>query len=240
MKGKLVMVDGLDGSGKGVVIDAIAEWCSESGKRVLDLREYCVEKNTFPQPEELHNYDIILSAEPSFCYIGKGIREELVKADGRKYSAMSLAHAFALDREILYKRVLLPALHLGINVFQERGVVSSLVYQPVQERIQLSELLKMPGNKLAVDNAPSMLMITTVSPETVVRRLGAREKKDNSIFDTLSFQRKIDERYRSEWLKRLFENSGSKVIYLDTDEPKTVDETKAAALEILKKFIENI
>ncbi|MFH1182052.1 MAG: hypothetical protein V1702_03780 [Candidatus Woesearchaeota archaeon] len=239
MKGKLVMVDGLDGSGKGVVVDAIAEWCAESGKRILDLRKYCIEKNTFPQPGELGNYDIIISSEPSFCYIGKAIREELVRADGRRYSAMSLANAFALDREILYKRVLLPALQLGINVFQERGVVSSLVYQPVQERIQLSELLRMPGNKLAIDNAPSLLLITTVSPETVVKRLGARDKKDNSIFDTLSFQRKIDERYRSDWLRHLFENSGSKVVYLDTDEPKTVEETKTAALEIVKKFLEN-
>jgi thymidylate kinase len=237
MKGKLVMVDGLDGSGKGVVVDALAEWSAESGKRILDLRKNCIEKNQFPQPEELDNYDVIISSEPSFCYIGKAIRDELVRADGRKYSAMSLAQAFALDREILYKRVLLPALQRGVNVFQERGVLSSLVYQPVQERIQLSELLRLPGNKLAVDNAPSLLMITTVSPETVMKRLGAREKKDNSIFDDISFQRKIDERYKSDWLRHLFENAGSKVVYLDTDEPKTVEETKAAALEIVKNFL---
>jgi thymidylate kinase len=237
MKGKFIMVDGLDGSGKGVVVDAIAEWCAESGKRILDLRKYCIEKNTLPMPEELPNYDVVLSAEPSFCYVGKAIREELVRADGRKYSAMTLAQAFALDREMLYKRVLLPALQLGLNVFQERGLVSSLVYQPVQEHIQLSELLRMSGNKLAIDNAPNLLLITTVSAATVVKRLGMREKKDNSIFDTLSFQAKIEERYKSDWLKRLFEHSNTKVVYLDTDEPKTVEETKAAALDIVKTFL---
>jgi ribose 1,5-bisphosphokinase PhnN len=62
MKGKLVMVDGLDGSGKGVIVDALAEWSEDSGRKVLDLRKYCCEKNTFPQPEELKDYDAIVSA----------------------------------------------------------------------------------------------------------------------------------------------------------------------------------
>jgi thymidylate kinase len=149
---------------------------------------------------------------------------------------MSLAHAFSLDREILYKRVMIPALQSGLYIFQERGVVSSLVYQPVQERIQLSELLRLAGNKLALQYAPHLLIIATVKPETVVKRLGTREKKDNSIFDTLSFQRRLDERYRSDWLKLLFERHGSKVEYLDTDEPKSVEETKKNAIELFKKF----
>ncbi|MBN2454216.1 hypothetical protein JXB11_01585 [Candidatus Woesearchaeota archaeon] len=237
MKGKFVMVDGLDGSGKGVMVDALAEWSGESGKKVLDLRKYCSEKGTFPEPGELAGYEVIVSAEPTFALVGKAIREELVRADGRKYTAMTLAHAFSLDREILYKRVLVPAIQAGITIFQERGVISSLVYQPVQERIQLSELLRLPGNRLALQYAPNLLLIATVSPETVVGRLDRREKKDNSIFDTLSFQRKLDERYRSDWLRNLFERHGSKVEYVDTDVPKTVEETEKKAVEIYQKFI---
>jgi thymidylate kinase len=237
MKGRVGVVEGLGGSGYGVWVDALADWSEENGKKVLDLRSYCREKNTFPEPEDLKDYDVIVSAEPTFCYVGRAIREELVRSNGRKYSATSLAHAFSLDREILYKRILIPAFQAGIYVFQERGVVSSLVYQPVQEHIQISELMRLPGNKLALQYAPQLLIISTVSPETVVRRLGTREKKDDSIFDTLSFQRRLDERYRSDWLKLLFERHGSKVEYVDTDEPKSIEETKKAAIELVKRFI---
>src|SRR3989344_6197226 len=195
-KNRFVMVDGLDGSGKGAMVDALQNWAGQKGMKVLDLRSYCQEKNAFPEPEEVLQFDAIVSAEPTFCYVGRAIREELIRATARQYSALSIAHAFALDREILYKRVLIPAIKTGKYIFQERGISSSLVYQPVQEHIQLSELIRLPGNRTALQFSPALFMVAVVKPETVMRRLGSREKKDNSIFDSLGFQRKIDERFR--------------------------------------------
>ncbi|MBS3133580.1 hypothetical protein J4470_05685 [Candidatus Woesearchaeota archaeon] len=237
MKHKFVMVDGLDGSGKGTIVDGLAEWAERKAMSILDIRNYCRDKNDFPSVEEIEKAEVILSCEPTFCYVGKAIREELVRTSERRYSAWSLAQAFSLDREILYRRVIIPAVKAGKYIFQERGLTSSIVYQPVQERIQLSELLKLPGNRLAVQNAPSLLLIAKVSPDTVVKRLGLRTKKDYSIFDNLAFQRKLDERYSSEWLRRLFEQHGSKVEYIDTNEPKSEEDTKREAVEILEKFI---
>ena len=231
------MVDGLDGSGKGTIVDGLAEWAERKAMSILDIRNYCRDKNDFPSVEEIEKAEVILSCEPTFCYVGKAIREELVRTSERRYSAWSLAQAFSLDREILYRRVIIPAVKAGKYIFQERGLTSSIVYQPVQERIQLSELLKLPGNRLAVQNAPSLLLIAKVSPDTVVKRLGLRTKKDYSIFDNLAFQRKLDERYSSEWLRRLFEQHGSKVEYIDTNEPKSEEDTKREAVEILEKFI---
>lgn len=236
MKNRFVMVDGLDGSGKGTIVDGLAEWAESKAMKTLDIRSYCSEKNDFPSEEELNDAEVIISCEPTFCYVGKAIRDELVRANGRQYSAWSLAQAFSLDREILYRRVIIPAIKAGKYVFQERGLTSSLVYQPVQEHIQLSELLKLPGNKLAIQNAPSLLLIAKVSPETVLKRLGLREKKDYSIFDNLSFQRKLHERYLSDWLRNLFEQHGSKVEYIDTDEPKSEADTKREAVGIIEKF----
>ncbi len=236
MKHKFVMVDGLDGSGKGTIVDGLSEWAERMALKVLDIRKYCRENNSFPPQGDVDAADVILSSEPTFCYVGKAIREELVRANGRQYSAVSLAQAFALDREILYKSVIIPAVKAGKYVFQERGLISSLVYQPVQERIQVSELLKLPGNRLALQNSPSLLIIARVRPETVIKRLGLRQKKDNSIFDNLAFQRKLEERYTSEWLRNLFEQHGSKVEYLDTDEPKTPEQTKEEAVAVFRGF----
>ncbi len=236
MKNRFVMVDGLDGSGKGTIVDGLAEWAEKKAMKTLDIISYCSEKNDFPSEAEINEAEVIISCEPTFCYVGKAIREELVRANGRQYSAWSLAQAFSLDREILYRRVIIPSLKAGKYVFQERGLTSSLVYQPVQEHIQLSELLRLPGNRLAMQNAPSLLLIAKVSPETVLKRLGLRAKKDNSIFDNLSFQRKLHERYLSDWLRNLFEKHGSKVEYIDTDEPKSEQDTKREAVEIVEKF----
>ncbi|MBI2143818.1 thymidylate kinase [Candidatus Woesearchaeota archaeon] len=237
LKNRFVMVDGLDGSGKGTIVDALQKWAELKGMKVLDLRSYCREKNTFPEPEEALQYDAVVSAEPTFCYVGKAIREELVRALDRRYSAITLAQAFALDREMLYKRVLIPAIKAGKYVFQERGLSSSLVYQPVQEHIQLSELIKLPGNRTALQFAPNLFIIATVRPETVIKRLGTREKKDYSIFDNLSFQRNVDSRFRSDWLRQLFEQHGSKVVYLNTDEPKTAEDTQKEAVTVFEGFM---
>lgn len=236
-KNRFVMVDGLDGSGKGVIVDTFADWAEAKGMKVLDLRSFCREKGAFPEPAEIMSYDAIVSSEPTFCYVGKAIREELVRATERKYSALSLAGAFSLDREILYQRVIIPAMKAGKFVFQERGLPSTLVYQPVQDRIQVSELLKLPGNRLAIQNAPSLLLIAAVSAETVMKRLGVREKKDESVFDNLSFQRRLEERYSSEWLRQLFEQHGSVVRYISTDEPKSIEDTKKEAVGILEEFM---
>ena len=234
---KFVMVDGPDGSGKGTIVSGLAELAQVRSMKILDVRESCREKGRFPSAEEIEDADAVISCEPTFCFAGKAIREELVRNSERKYSAWSLAHAFSLDREMLYKAVILPALKAGKYVFQERGLTSSLVYQPVQERIQLSELLNLPGNRLAIRNAPSLLLIARTSPETSVKRLGLRAKKDNSIFDSVAFQRKVGERYSSDWLRKLFEHHGSKVEYIDTDEPRSEDETRNEAISIVEKTI---
>lgn len=237
MRNRFVMVDGLDGSGKGVIVNALARWAEGKGLKVLDLKEYCTENKTLPEPEEITEFDAIRSDEPTYSFVGLGIRDEMIKDNNRKYSALSVAHAFALDREILYRRVIIPAMKAGKYIFQERGVTSSLVYQPVQERLQLSELMKLPGNRLALENAPGLLIITKIEPETVIRRLQGRSKRDDSIFENLTFQRKLEERYSSEWLRNLFERFGSKVTYLNTDDPRTVEDTKVEAVRVWEEFV---
>lgn len=236
MKGKFVMVDGLDGSGKGVIVDALVEWAEAKQLKVLNVGKVGREQE-FPISESVAYFDVLRTDEPTFYYVGKAIREELIRANGRNYSAWSVAQAFALDREILYRRLIIPALKQGKYIFQERGVVSSIVYQPLQERIPLSEILKLPGNKLALQYPPDLLIIPKVSAETAMKRLGPREKKDESIFETLSFQRKLAERYSSEWLKQLFEKQGTKIVYLDTEEPKTAEETRQETVRVWEEFL---
>jgi len=137
MHKRFVMVDGPDGSGKGVIVNALKKWAEQKQLKVFDLRDYCMENNRFPEPEEINDFDAIVSGEMSYCWVGRALRKEIVRKNNRNYSITSTAHAFSLDREILYKMVIIPALKQGKYVFQERGVISSIVYQPVQGNIQI-------------------------------------------------------------------------------------------------------
>lgn len=237
MKAKFIMVDGLDGSGKGTVVNTLKDYLEKKGKKIFDLREHCKQHTAFPEFKEIQDYDVIVSTEPTYSYIGKAIREEIVKESERKYSGLSTAYAFALDREVLYKKIIIPAIDNGKIIIQERGVVSSFVYQPVQlERISLRDIMELPGNRLAMKYAPSLLIITKVDPQVVIHRLRERQKQDHAIFEKLVFQRQIAERYESGWLRNLFESKGSKVEFLDTNYPKTVEDTQKAAIDIWEEF----
>ncbi len=227
MKGKFVMVDGIDGSGKGVILETI----KENYEHIFDLREYTKENNTFPKLEEI-NQDVIISAEPTNLYVGAAIREQLLKGE-HKYSAMTTAHAFALDREILYNDFIIPALKAGKTIIQERGIVSSLVYQPIQlEKLTLRDLINIQGNKLAIKNAPDYLIIVKANPEVIASRIN---KDENGIFDNLFFQRKVEERFESEWLKQIFERFGTKVLYLDGN--CSLSELKERSLKLFKDYV---
>lgn len=235
------MIDGLDGSGKGTAVTALKEYFESEGKKVFDLREYWKENDSIPEIDEIMQYDVICSAEPTFSGVGKIIREEIVRSNDRKYSGMSTAQAFSLDREILYKKLLLPAKKAGKIILQERGITTSLVYQPIQnEKMQLKEILGLPGNQLAVKNSPDILIIVKADPEIVMERLGKREKDDQAIFENLVFQRKVQARFQSDWIKKLFGHYGSKIIYLDTNPPTTVEETKGKVIKIWNEHCKNL
>jgi dTMP kinase len=235
--GTFLMVDGPDGSGKGTVINAIKEYLITQGKRVFDLRDYWKEHNEIPEAEEVKDFDVLCSAEPTFSMVGKVIREEIVRDNGRKYSGLSTAHAFSLDREILYRKLLIPAREAGKTILQERGVVTSIVYQPVQlEQMNLQDIINLPGNRLALRNAPDVLVILRVDAVAAMKRLAERGKKDHAIFENLLFQRKLEQRYESEWLRRLFENSGSRVLLLDTNPPLTARDTKENAVKLWQEI----
>lgn len=236
-RGKLIIIDGLDGSGKGTIVAAFGKWFQRKGKKVLDLREYWKGHHELPEPQDLDKYDVVLSAEPTFSLVGRAIRNEMVHRNKRYYSAWTTAQAFALDRQILYQRIIIPALNKGLYVFQERGVTTSIIFQPVQaESLSLKKMLDLDGNKLALKYTPDLLIILLVKPQIAFQRLKNRKgKKDNAIFEKLNFQKRIIKRFQSDWFRKIFEKKGSKVVYLDTS--GTISEGLEGALAILKDFL---
>jgi len=236
IKGKLIVVDGIDGSGKGTVVEYYKKYFLKKRKKILDLKDYWRKKHSLPEPRDLEKYEVIISAEPTFSLIGLAIRDEIVRHNERTYSALATAQAFSLDRFILYQRVIIPCLKEGKIIVQERGVSTSLVYQPVQkESLSLRKILDLEGNKLALKFRPDFLIITTVEPDVAIKRLEKRKKKqDFAIFEREDFLRKIQSRFKAKWFKNIFEKRGTKILYLDTS--GSLKDLEKKVLDILKSY----
>lgn len=221
-RGRFIVVDGLDGVGKGLFIQTFIEQAEREGKRVFDVTDFW-KKNDFHPPiqEIIGKYDIIITAEPTFSGVGRYIREELVATNNRDYSPHVVAEAYAVDRRMLYEVLILPALEAGIDVYQSRSLASSIVYQKqsaINQGIPFShtEILSIPGNSFCYSHPMDFLIIPTlVNVEEAIKRSQQRAKQDHCKFEHLPFQLKIKPHYDSPWFREIFETKGVKVVYMD-------------------------
>lgn len=220
MRGMFIIFDGIDGSGKTTALNAVAAYLKKRRKKIFDLVAWSKKHHALPDANILKPYDVIVSAEPTHAWIGAAIRGEIIRA--KNYSGRDTAAAFALDRQILYTRCVIPALKMGKIILQDRSVATSIAYQPIQKNpASLKCVLNLPGNKLALSHAPDLLVLAVCPPEEAIRRLQSRtHKKDDAIFERLAFLKRADRRFRAPWFKKIWQRRGTRVTYLDTNQTK--------------------
>ncbi len=213
-KGKFIMVDGITGSGKSTILRAVMTWAEECNHRVFRLSEWTDDQP--PSFNKIKDNDVFFTYEPTRSWMGRAIRYELSR-DDEPYGGEEIAHAFALDRQIMYKRLIIPALKAGKIIIQDRGVSTSIIYQPVMPRsISLEKILDLPGNKLALEYAPDALILTKVSAELALERISKRDDESKGVYSHLDFLKKQEQRFEQQWFKDLFESRGTKMYELDT------------------------
>ena len=231
--GRFIMVDGMTGSGKSTVINAVQTWAQSCDHTIFSLNDW--QQDEPPRFEDIPDYDIYFTYEPTRTWVGRAIRYELSRAD-EPYGGEELAHAFALDRQIMYRRLIIPALQAGKMIIQDRGVSSSLVYQPVMpDSVPLETVKALPGNALALEHAPDALILTKLSAQIAHTRLQTRAGDSKGVFMNLDFLKKQEERFASTWLKELFEQHGSKLFTLDTS--GTMEESRQAATDLIDHIL---
>lgn len=215
--GRFIVIDGIDGSGKSTVIKAMRSFTEESGKSSFDLIAWCKEKNTLPSFEDVKDKDILFTAEPTYAWIGAAMRQEMFLGQ-EPYSPTDFAHAFSLDRLLLYRRLIIPALNAGKTIIQDRSVSTSIIYQAdTEDGISLENLLELPGNSLALEHPPDHLILTDISPEVALSRISGRSKeKQEDVFETIDQLKSFDERFRSDWFEKIYTDRGTKLHRLDT------------------------
>ncbi|MFC1687510.1 dTMP kinase [Patescibacteria group bacterium] len=235
-KGKLVIVDGIDGSGKGTLIYALEKWAEKKGMKVFNIVNYEKKHHDLPEMKQLKDYQVIVSAEPTHSLVGRAIREEIIRRNPRSYSPKALAHAYALDRYILYNRIHIPALKAGKFIFQERGVTSSIVYQPTySKKLPLKYIMGIHGNKIAIEHRPDLLCVLRVNPSEAIKRLSKRSKQDKAVFENVKFLTKAQKRFEAKWFHELFIKLGTRVEMINTK--GTIIESTERIVQIWEDFI---
>jgi len=209
-----MVVDGIDGSGKGTIVACLKRSLAAKGLKVVDIGEATKSAGSLPGADYWADADIVVTAEPTYAGAGAALRSELLRDD--TYDPLTVAHAFAVDREIHFRRVVIPALQAGKTVISERGISSSLAYQ-VMMGLPEETVRELPGNRLALENAPDYLVLAELDAETAVERLAARSgKRDDSYFERKPILEKLAGRYRDPDFIALFESRGTEIVHLST------------------------
>jgi dTMP kinase len=109
VRGKLIVLEGIDGSGTTTQLDAVVAFLGSLGQRAVATRE------------------------PSQGPIGRLLREALLgrlpMPDGSPMDGRTMALLFAADRVDHLQREVEPHLSQGTSVVSDRYVLSSLAYQ---------------------------------------------------------------------------------------------------------------
>lgn len=136
--------------------------------------------------------------------IGRKV-EHMISEEG--YSPEAIALGFAADRMVHLEEKLMPLLKEGKTVVCDRYYHSSLVYQPTlgAEFEWVEEI-----NREAIE--PDLTVVLDVPAETGMERIDSRGSDDN-IFEDLSFQQEVVERYR-----RLPEKLDEKIVLVDSSQ----------------------
>lgn len=209
-RGTLIVVEGMDGAGKSVILDACGEWLRRERLHVLDLRQSLAD-HPYPDLGMLIAHDAMLCEEPTKSPLGRRVRE-MMKLD---IPADTLAQAFDSDRSELLIRAVLPALDEGKIVISERSVLSSLVYQGCQG-MGWNAILAMPGNRLAIERPPDVVIIADLPLKLAMKRLKTREKKDGAVFERTAFLGMVKNAYLGERFRTFVESLGARLVRLDT------------------------
>ncbi|MFA6099300.1 MAG: hypothetical protein WC750_00290 [Patescibacteria group bacterium] len=255
------IIEGIDGSGKSTVLNACRAWAEERGVTFFNTIEFSEREGRLPSVEEMGQATGLITAEPTFCWVGKAIREEIIakheNSDTRhvirdpsepseishvtchesRYTGWETAQAYALDRLVQFRRLIIPFLqgHPERIIFQDRGLGSSLAYQPLQDTTLTTEqIITLPGNAQTLAFAPNLLiLIRTEAAAAMARLAGRTEKQDGDIFEEPNFQQKLVQRYLSDDVLGPFKKAGTNIAEVDGN--LGIDEVAAAVKELLSQ-----
>ena len=169
MRGKFIVFEGGDGTGKSTQIKLLNDYLKEKGFDVLLTREPGGVKSA----EEIRNIILNQDIDP--------VTEALLFASAR--------------REHLQKKVI-PALNDGKIVLCDRFLYSSLAYQGYARGLGIKEVYEI--NEPAIsDTMPDLTILLELSPEKGIERINKNRANEINRLDLegIEFHKKVSEGY---------------------------------------------
>ncbi|RQW79915.1 MAG: dTMP kinase [Methanothrix sp.] len=176
MKGQLITLEGIDGSGKSTVARLIAKRLHEA----------------VPQRK------IILTAEPTGGQAGKILKAQLSASDGSEPSVarrMEELFLFMADHADQLEKLIYPSLQEGAIVISDRYADSTAAYQGVTLRgvvpdpVQWIREIYSPWNR-----HPDRTLLFSLDPVLALQRMQSRPEREK--FERLEFLREVDKNFR--------------------------------------------
>ncbi len=176
MKGKFIVIEGIDGCGKTTQIDEISKWLPKSGLMKTDAK-------------------LIITREPGGSLLGKKLRN-LVLDNNKNNKPSSLAELllYSADRAEHVSKIIAPALKNDNWVISDRFSDSTLAYQGYGRNISL-ETIKNIESIVCQGESPDLTIFLEISPEeSMIRR--KHKIPDRMESEGIKFLDKVNEGFK--------------------------------------------
>ena len=176
MKGKFIVIEGIDGCGKTTQIDELTNWLPNSG---------LMGKGS----------ELIKTREPGGSLLGKKIRSLILDNDeNNKPSSLAELMLYSADRAEHVSKLISPALQKNHWVISDRFSDSTLAYQGYGRDISL-EIIKKIESIVCQGETPDLTIFLEITPEeSIIRR--KNEIPDRIESEGIEFLKKVNEGFK--------------------------------------------
>ena len=176
MKGKFIVIEGIDGCGKTTQINKLFKWLPNSG---------LFEKNT----------KLVKTREPGGSPLGEKLRELILDNDDtNKPSGLAELLLYSADRAEHDSKIISPALKRKDWVISDRYADSTLAYQGFGRNIDL-EIIKNIESIACQGEYPDMTIFLEISPEESITRR-TNKIPDRIESEGLKFLEKVNQGFK--------------------------------------------
>ena len=152
-RGLFIPVEGLDGSGKSTLVQALHEQLESMG------------------------YPVVMTREPGATQVGHGIRSLLHSGVDNAQAEFLL---FAADRALHMQQVILPYVQAGYIVISDRSADSSCAYQGYGRGLSV-DMINRINRWVLHDKVPDITMYLHITPERIQERITQRGEEASSF-----------------------------------------------------------
>ena len=176
MKGKFIVLEGIDGCGKTTQINELSKWLPNSG---------LINKNA----------TLIKTREPGGSTLGREIRDMILNNNkSNSPSILTELLLYSADRAEHISKIILPALQNGDWIISDRFSGSTLAYQGYGREISIDTIKKL-DNIVCQNIKPDLTIFLEISPEESILR---RKNKvaDRIESEGLEFLKKVNHGFK--------------------------------------------